>query len=78
MTVEKRHVLLVEMGETSQDRNNNKMSMSVSLMRTFTEPTHSINVLNLWDQQRQFLKIEPFSIPRKEKLREKYTCKADQ
>ena len=47
MTVEKRHVLLVEMGETSQDLNNNKMSMSVSLTRTFTEPTHFIKVLNL-------------------------------
>lgn len=35
MTVEKCHVLLVEMGETSQDLNNNKISMSVSLMRTF-------------------------------------------
>lgn len=34
MTVEKCHVLLVEMGETSQDLNN-KMSMSVSLTRTF-------------------------------------------
>lgn len=47
MTVEKCHVLLVEMGETSQGLNNNRMSMPVSLMRPFTEPTHFIKVLNL-------------------------------
>lgn len=46
MTVEKCHVLLVEMGETSQVLNN-KMSMPVSLMRPFTEPTHFMKVLDL-------------------------------
>ena len=65
------------MGETSQILNN-KMSMPVSLMRPFTEPTHFIKVLDLWDQKRQFLKIKTLSVPRKEKLKEKYTCKVDQ